>query len=87
MEAYTKSKQELFKAVLKNGKNNKYGSFPMDDSAGKIWYEDMAFDKRISYSISMNSTLRATNIQQSLNGTSFEVSYLGTNFPVQSPLL
>ncbi|PID34945.1 MAG: UDP-N-acetylmuramoyl-L-alanyl-D-glutamate--2,6-diaminopimelate ligase [candidate division SR1 bacterium] len=87
MEEYTRSKQQLFKAILKNGKSNKYGSFPMDDRAGKDWYENMAFDKRISYSVTMNSTLKANNIRPSLTGTDFEISYLGKIFEVHSPLL
>ncbi len=87
MEEYIKSKQQLFKSILKNGKNNKYWSFPVDDRAGKDWYENMAFDKRISYSVTMNSTLKANNIKPSLTWTDFEISYLGKIFDVHSPLL
>ncbi len=87
MEEYTKSKQQLFKSILKNGKSNKYGSFPLDDRTGKDRYENMPFDKRISYSITMNSTLKANNISTSLTGTDFEISYLGKSFAVHSPLL
>jgi UDP-N-acetylmuramyl tripeptide synthase len=66
MEDYTKAKKKLFQYVLQNHKNNKYAVFPSDDPIGRKRFEEMAFDKKINYSINSSSFLKAENIQQSI---------------------
>ena len=62
MERYTKAKEKLFRYVLENKKQNKYASFNIDDKAGRRRYEDMPFDKKLSYSVVSSSNLKAENI-------------------------
>ncbi|HCB51695.1 TPA: hypothetical protein DEP21_03935 [Patescibacteria group bacterium] len=49
MDNYAKSKKKLFNYVLNNKKNNKYAIFPSDDERGRKRFEEMPFDKKISY--------------------------------------
>ena len=63
MERYTKAKEKLFRYVLENKKQNKYAAFPADDKVGRQRFEDMPFDKKLSYSIIASSSLKADNIQ------------------------
>jgi len=62
MDSYTKAKKKLFQYVLENKKETKYGSFPADDRIGREWFDEMAFDKKINFSIHGSSMLRAENI-------------------------
>lgn len=80
MDHYAEAKRKLFKYVLQNGKENKYAAFCTDDSYGKKWFEEMAFDKKISFSINNSSVLKATLIDESFEGTYFEFSYLGQRY-------
>jgi UDP-N-acetylmuramyl tripeptide synthase len=47
MDNYTKAKKKLFDYVLKNTKQNKYASFPLDDKVGRQWFDEMPFDKKV----------------------------------------
>lgn len=87
MHNYAKTKEQLFTWVLRNNKRNKFASFNIDDKTGKKWYNETAIDKRIDFSVTMNSTLKAENIRESLTGTQFTIKYLGKPFEVNSPLL
>jgi len=87
MERYTKAKERLFRYVLKNKKQNKYAAFPADDKIGRLWYEEMPFDKKLSYSIIASSNLKAENIKISPSGTTFSFTYLGKSYDVKTKLV
>ena len=87
MERYTKAKEKLFRYVLENKKQNKYASFNIDDKAGRRRYEDMPFDKKLSYSVVSSSNLKAENINISPVWTSFSFTYLGKSYEMQTKLL
>jgi len=80
MDHYAEAKRKLFKYVLQNGKENKYAAFCVDDTYGKKRFEEMAFDKKISFSLNNSSVLKATRIEESFEGTYFEFSYLGQRY-------
>lgn len=86
-ERYTKAKEKLFRYVLENKKQDKYAAFPADDKIGKQRFEDMPFDKKLSYSINASSNLRASNIQISPTGTTFSFNYLGQSYDVKTQLV
>ncbi|HBB04925.1 TPA: hypothetical protein DCZ39_08895 [Patescibacteria group bacterium] len=86
-ERYTKAKEKLFRYVLENKKQDKYAAFPADDKIGKQRFEDMPFDKKLSYSINASSNLRASNIQISHTGTTFSFNYLGQSYDVKTKLV
>lgn len=62
-ERYAKAKEKLFRYVLANKKQDKYASFPADDKIGRRRFEDMPFDKKLSYSIAASSSLKAEDIE------------------------
>jgi hypothetical protein len=62
MDEYIKVKKKLFQYVLENKKETKYATFPADDKIGKGWFDEMAFDKKITFSIHGSSMLRAEKI-------------------------
>jgi UDP-N-acetylmuramoyl-L-alanyl-D-glutamate--2,6-diaminopimelate ligase len=80
MENYVNSKKKLFKYVLANDKEKKYAAICVDDKYGKKRFEELAFDKKISFSLQASSVLKATHIEEGLEGTYFEFSYLGQKF-------
>lgn len=86
-ERYVKAKEKLFTYVLTNKKQNKYASFPADDKVGRLRFEDMPFDKKLSYSVVASSSLKADNIQISATGTTFSFMYLGKSYDVTTKLL
>jgi UDP-N-acetylmuramoyl-L-alanyl-D-glutamate--2,6-diaminopimelate ligase len=87
MEKYAEAKKKLFKYVLTNGKENKYAALSVDDKYGKKRFEEMAFDKKISFSLQSSSVLKATKIEEGLEGTYFEFSYLGQKFSGTTQLI
>ena len=87
MERYTKAKEKLFRYVLTNKKQSKYASFPADDKIGRQRFEDMPFDKKLSYSIIASSSLKAENIQISTNWTTFSFNYLGKLYDAKTKLV
>lgn len=86
-ERYAKAKERLFRYVLTNKKQNKYAAFPADDKIGRQWFEEMPFDKKLSYSIVASSSLKAENIKISTTGTTFSFSYLGKSYDVKTKLV
>jgi UDP-N-acetylmuramoyl-L-alanyl-D-glutamate--2,6-diaminopimelate ligase len=80
MENYAKAKKKLFRYVLTNWKDKKYASFCTDDKIGKKWFEEMAFDQKVSYSIHNSAVIKATKIEEWLEWTYFEFSYLWQKF-------
>src|SRR3989338_5499051 len=67
MDKYARAKKKLFEYVLKNTKTNKYAVFPKDDPYGRAWFEDMPFDKKISYGVYSSAMLKAENILAALS--------------------
>ncbi len=86
-ERYAKAKEKLFRYVLTNKKQNKYAAFPADDKIGRQRFEDMPFDKKLSYSIIASSSLKADNIKISPTGTTFSFTYLGKSYDVNTKLV
>ena len=84
---YSNSKKEIFKNVLRNTKSNKFAVLPKDDKLGRKWFDEMPFDKKISYSANSSAVLKAENVKKFLNGTVFNFSYLGRSFQIKTPLL
>jgi UDP-N-acetylmuramyl tripeptide synthase len=64
MENYAESKKKLFKYVLANGKEKKYAAICVDGKYGKKRFEEMAFDKKISFSLQASSVMKATHIEE-----------------------
>ncbi len=86
-ERYIKAKEKLFRYVLENKKQNKYAAFPADDKVGRQRFEEMPFDKKLSYSIVASSNLKADNIQISPTWTTFSFMYLGKSYDVKTKLV
>ncbi|MFA6255896.1 MAG: UDP-N-acetylmuramoyl-L-alanyl-D-glutamate--2,6-diaminopimelate ligase [Candidatus Absconditabacterales bacterium] len=86
-ERYAKAKEKLFTYVLTNKKQNKYAAFPADDKIGRQRFDEMPFDKKLSYSIIASSSLKADNIKTSLTGTTFSFTYLGKSYDVKTKLV
>ena len=76
MDKYARAKKKLFEYVLKNTKTNKYAVFPKDDPYGRAWFEDMPFDKKISYGVYSSAMLKAENIREDADKTVCTVNYL-----------
>ncbi len=86
-ERYIKAKEKLFTYVLSNKKQNKYAAFPADDKIGRQWFDEMPFDKKLSYSVIASSSLKAENITISSTGTTFSFMYLGKLYDVKTKLV
>ena len=86
-ERYAKAKEKLFRYVLENKKQNKYGAFPADDKIGRQRFDDMPFDKKLNYSIIASSNLKAENIKISATWSTFSFVYLGKSYDVTSKLV
>lgn len=87
MNNYIHSKKKLFKYILQNKKNNKFGSFPSDDKMGKKRYNEIPFDKKISYWLWTSATLSANEIEEKLDLTNFNLRYLWKEYPVSMNLV
>ncbi|MCF7834958.1 UDP-N-acetylmuramoyl-L-alanyl-D-glutamate--2,6-diaminopimelate ligase [Candidatus Gracilibacteria bacterium] len=81
---YINAKKKLFKYVLRNNKSNKYAVFPADDKIGRTWSDDMAFDKKITFGVNNSAILRAENIVEEIDSTSFDIIYLGKKFHMKT---
>ena len=87
MEKYADAKKLLFKNVLTNKKQTKIWVFPTDDTFWRKRFEEMPLDKKISYSSSASSILKATQIIEYLDHTEFTFSYLGKLYRTKTHLL
>ena len=87
MDDYALAKKKLFKYVLSNGKNTKYGSFPADDKVWREWYNELAFDKKITFWLQNSTTLKAENIVDWKSDTTFDIVYLGNVYHAKTYLL
>ena len=87
MDKYADAKKKLFKYVLTNWKDKKYAAFCSDDKIGKKWFEEMAFDQKISYGIYNSAVIKATKIEEWFEWTYFEFSYLWQKFSWTTQLI
>ena len=87
MENYAQAKKKLFKYVLANGRDKKYASFCTDDRIIKRWFEEMAFDQKISYGIHNSAVIKATKIEEWFEWTYYEFSYLWQKYSWVTSLL
>ncbi|HKL44289.1 MAG TPA: UDP-N-acetylmuramoyl-L-alanyl-D-glutamate--2,6-diaminopimelate ligase [Candidatus Absconditabacterales bacterium] len=87
MHNYTKAKKKLFEYVMKNKKEIKYATLPADDKIGRERFDEMAFDKKINFSIQNSSMLKAENIKESVDQTYFDIKYLGNIYSTNSKTL
>lgn len=87
MDNYAKAKKQLFKYIMLNGKNHKYAVLPTDDGYGRKWFEEFAFDKKISYSIHSSSFLKAENVKEYKDKTTFDINYLGKIYHITTHMV
>ncbi len=87
LHEYAKAKKKLFEYVLKNQKETKYATLPADDKVGRERFDELAFDKKISFSIQNSSMLKADNIKETPTNTSFDIKYLGQTYATTSNTL
>lgn len=87
MDDYATAKKKLFKYVLSNWKNTKYATFPADDRLWRERYNEMAFDKKITFWLQSSTTLKAENIVDWKNDTTFDIIYLWQKYPTRTYLL
>ncbi len=87
MDNYAKAKKQLFKYILHNGKNHKYAVLPTDDSYGRKRFDEFAFDKKMSYSIHSSSFLKAENIHEYKDKTTFNINYLGKIYHITTHMV
>jgi UDP-N-acetylmuramoyl-L-alanyl-D-glutamate--2,6-diaminopimelate ligase len=87
MDDYALAKKKLFKYVLSNWKNTKYATFPADDKIWREWNNELAFDKKVTFWLQSSATLKAENIVDWKNDTTFDIIYLGQRYPTKTYLL
>lgn len=87
MQHYIDAKKRLFSYVLKNNKANKYAVLPADDAVGRKWFEELAFDKKVNFSITWSSMLKAEKITFLKEGTELIFSYLGKSYTLKTHLV
>jgi len=87
MDNYAMAKKKLFKYVLSNKKDTKYASFPADDKIWREWNDEMAFDKKITYSLQKTAMLQAENIIEWDDETKFDTKYLWSTYKTSIKLL
>ncbi|MBU0627433.1 hypothetical protein KKG31_04460 [Patescibacteria group bacterium] len=76
MEHYIQAKKRLFTYVLRNKKASKYAVLPADDAVGRKWFDELAFDKKVNYSVTSSSMLKAEKINYTTTGSEIIFSYL-----------
>lgn len=87
MADYAEAKKKLFRYVLENKKEIKYASFPADDKVWRDRYDELAFDKKITYSLQKTAILKAENIVETDSYTEFDITYLWNKYHTVSHLL
>ena len=87
MDDYALAKKKLFKYVLSNWKNTKYATFPADDRIWREWNNELAFDQKVTFWLQSSATLKAENIIDWKNDTTFDIIYLGNKYPTKTYLL
>ncbi len=86
-EEYILTKRKLFENIVNNDKSSKMAVLPKDDEVGRMWMEDMVFEKFIDYGILTSATLRWENIKEYIDGLEFDIKYLTNKYHVKSKLL
>ncbi len=87
MDNYALAKKKLFQYVLKNKKSHKYAVFPKDDAYGRAWFDDMPFDKKVSYGIYSSAMVKAENVREEKDKTICDVNYLWGRYHLETNLL
>jgi len=87
MGHYIDAKKRLFTYVLKNHKANKYAVLPADDPVGRKRFDELAFDKKVNFSITGSSMLKAEKITFLKDGTELIFSYLGKSYTLKTHLV
>ena len=75
-DKYIEAKKKLFKSIVSNTKTHKYAVLPKDDETGRKWLTEFSFDKQIDYSQTISSSLKADNVQMSIDGLHCDINYL-----------
>lgn len=86
-EEYVEAKKTLFHYVLTNTKTNKIAILPKDDETWRQRAEQMTFDNMITFGIRSTAMMRANNVQQYRDHTSFSLEYLWNQYPVNTSLV
>jgi len=84
---YIKNKEKLFRYILRNNKVNKFAILSKDDKIWRKRFDEMAFDKKISFSITNSSMLKAEEIIETGWWTKFKFSYLWKSYSMSTWLL
>lgn len=86
-EDYVQTKKKLFLSILNGTKPVKYAVFPKDDEIGIKWFEELPFDRSLSYGIIRKWNVFAQDIVESLDDTKFKLGYLSQIVNVKMSLL
>jgi len=86
-EDYANTKKLLFKSITTNNKPQKYWVFPKDDAYGRKWVDEFVLDKEMDFGINITSSIKAENIQERVDGLSFDMKYLWTPYKIHSHLV
>lgn len=86
MEHYIEAKKMLFNYVLRNSKANKYAVLPADDVIGRKRFDELAFDKKVNFSITSSSMIKAEKINFLAEGTEIVFNYLGKSYSLTTKL-
>ncbi len=86
-EDYAQTKKKLFLSILNWPKPTKYAVFPKDDEIGLKWFEELPFDRSLSYGIIRKGNVFAQDIIETLDRTQFKLGYLSQLVDVEMKLL
>lgn len=86
IENYANTKKQLFTGIIKNSKQQKYAVFPKDNEFWRIWADELSFDMMMDYSIMMSWSIKADNIEEKIDGTTFVLKYLWNNYTISTSL-
>lgn len=86
-DKYVTAKKKLFKSIITNNKPIKYAVLSKDDETGRKWITELNVDKIIDYSQTISSSLKAENIQTTIQGMTCDINYLGQSFHLQTNLI
>ncbi len=87
MEEYIATKKKLFQNVMNNSNGKRLAVLPKDDPVGRKWADSMMFSNQQFFGIESNASVQADNIQSHKDKMSFEFSYLGTDYQIETGML
>lgn len=87
IESYAEAKKKLFLNVIRNRKPTKYAVLPKDDDFWRRWLDEFSFDKVLDYWIIAPSTVKAENINLSLDTLEFDIKYLWKSYHILTKTL